>query len=1082
MRRSLLCLLALWGCDTSNPAQAPVDAAPPDAAVDSTAPDAAPVDAAVDAAPPVVDAAPPMDAAPETDAGVTPDAALDPDATVSPDAALDPDVGPPPMGSLALNEVSCHGDDWIEVIALDRPVDLGAWRVSDDRREPGQQLPQLTLQPGELLLLDALSFNVGCDERIYLRDPSDAIVDEIAVGDPRRATAWGRLPDGQGAWALTDPTPGAPNRPAPAIEVVINEIACNGGDFVELHNRGAGPADLKGWRVSDDPVDQGRALELDALLDPGGYLLLQRQSEEAPDGFEFGIGCEDTIHLIDPTGAVVDQYALTVQPRAYSLGRVPDGAGAFERTLPTPGAPNRVEDPEESLFQPDRVFEIRLTLAPEQLAQLNAAPREYVDGTVQVEDDPPIAAQIRLKGRAGSFRTLDRKSAFKVRVNHIEGQRVRGQKKLTLNNSVQDRSLLHEWLTYTIFRGMGVASPRTGSAYVYLNDELYGLYHNIESLDDLMLDRWFPTTESMYEGAYGTDLFNDHLNRFEQDEGDPDDRSNLARLIERINTVPAADFYDQSQDIVDWAQVLTTMVVEIYIGHWDGYAPTRNNYYFHFDAAGVARLLPWGSDQTFDRHLGWRDGRGRLLETCRASENCMAAFDATLVRLVAFLDQLDPVPMVRAHADRMIPWYFEHPRRLYTPAQVADAVQRTIAFLERRRNDVRAEVDCLLAEDPDPDGDGFTCANDCRPDDPNSFPGAEEICGDGIDQDCNGQIDDGIGCPDCVELFRGGRRYLTCTTPRSYANARAHCQEHGADLAIVDDADEAAWLIAEAIRIRNQDYWIGLDDLAQEGTFVWVDGSPLTLDNWSAGEPNNAGNEDCAHFWARNGQWNDLPCDRPLGVLCEDVCPPVDADGDGFNGCGIDCDDNDPNTFPGAEDLCNDGIDQDCDGQVDESDACIDCRPIVRGPHRYLACVTPRNWEEARVECQALGYDLAVLNTPSEVLDLAAAGRALGASFWVGLSDLDAEGTFRWVDGVEVDPAAPWLPGEPNDFRMTEDCAELVTARDGFNDFNCAARSGFICEAPCGAGQDGDRDGVPRCAGDCDDGDPMVGLCVPPAP
>ncbi len=44
--------------------------------------------------------------------------------------------------------------------------------------------------------------------------------------------------------------------------------------------------------------------------------------------------------------------------------------------------------------------------------------------------------------------------------------------------------------------------------------------------------------------------------------------------------------------------------------------------------------------------------------------------------------------------------------------------------------------------------------------------------------------------------------------------------------------------------------------------------------------------------------------------------PSADADADG-SPAGDDCDDNDPSVFPGADELC-DGVDNDCDGAVDE--------------------------------------------------------------------------------------------------------------------------------------------------------------------
>ncbi|RME54688.1 MAG: hypothetical protein D6795_03920, partial [Deltaproteobacteria bacterium] len=45
-----------------------------------------------------------------------------------------------------------------------------------------------------------------------------------------------------------------------------------------------------------------------------------------------------------------------------------------------------------------------------------------------------------------------------------------------------------------------------------------------------------------------------------------------------------------------------------------------------------------------------------------------------------------------------------------------------------------------------------------------------------------------------------------------------------------------------------------------------------------------------------------------------------DEDGDGFTTCGGDCADDDPQVNPDATELCDDGIDNDCNGATDAED------------------------------------------------------------------------------------------------------------------------------------------------------------------
>lgn len=88
-----------------------------------------------------------------------------------------------------------------------------------------------------------------------------------------------------------------------------------------------------------------------------------------------------------------------------------------------------------------------------------------------------------------------------------------------------------------------------------------------------------------------------------------------------------------------------------------------------------------------------------------------------------------------------------------------------------------------------------------------------------------------------------------------------------------------------------------------------------------------ATDRDCAHLTGACFVY------RCQGGLC--LAWPRDDDGDGTSLCGkggypgsLDCNDADPLIYPGAAEVCSDGLDNNCDGKVDCGDvACAPCLP-----------------------------------------------------------------------------------------------------------------------------------------------------------
>jgi hypothetical protein len=263
---------------------------------------------------------------------------------------------------------------------------------------------------------------------------------------------------------------------------------------------------------------------------------------------------------------------------------------------------------------------------------------------------------------------------------------------------------------------------------------------------------------------------------------------------------------------------------------------------------------------------------------------------------------------------------------------------------------------CDYADDTD--GDGVADANDCRIFDPTVSPISAERCNN-RDDDCDGEVDDEGACP-CVRAEFDDHLYFACSSTSTWPEARAACRGAGYDLVAIDTVEESAFVVD---LLGGASTWIGLTDDLSEGLWRWSNNSPSTFSAWGAGEPNNSGNEDCAHTRV-DGLWNDTLCSTTMPqFVCESGCFGDDTDTDGtpdpcdacpadssndLDGDGV-CGDVDPcpdvfdqspvdSSGDGVPDAC-DNDDFDRDGVIDRLDACpADTSKIVAGA---CGCGTP---------------------------------------------------------------------------------------------------------------------------------------------
>ncbi|XP_045890990.1 CD209 antigen-like protein C [Micropterus dolomieu] len=119
------------------------------------------------------------------------------------------------------------------------------------------------------------------------------------------------------------------------------------------------------------------------------------------------------------------------------------------------------------------------------------------------------------------------------------------------------------------------------------------------------------------------------------------------------------------------------------------------------------------------------------------------------------------------------------------------------------------------------------------------------------------------------QFFRDGFYHIS-SQRKTWQESRNDCLQKGADLMIINNIEEQTF-----IRQFKKDMWIGLTDSETEGTWKWVDGTPMTTRYWGSGEPNGGSGENCVEikYYDKENSWNDGPCSISHFWVCEKKFP-----------------------------------------------------------------------------------------------------------------------------------------------------------------------------------------------------------------
>lgn len=142
-------------------------------------------------------------------------------------------------------------------------------------------------------------------------------------------------------WSTETPT--LEPTPTPSSPLRLNEVNCQGDDWIELYNAGTFPIVLEGWTLTDAAEDPGHRYTFrpGTAIDPAQFLVVP-VDESGEKGIPFGLSCgRDVLQLLDPADVPQDAVTLPELPEGQTFGRLPDGEGDWVNTLPTLGASNQ---------------------------------------------------------------------------------------------------------------------------------------------------------------------------------------------------------------------------------------------------------------------------------------------------------------------------------------------------------------------------------------------------------------------------------------------------------------------------------------------------------------------------------------------------------------------------------------------------------------------------------------------------------------------------------------------------------------------------------------------------------------------
>uniref|UniRef100_A0A1I7YAQ0 C-type lectin domain-containing protein n=1 Tax=Steinernema glaseri TaxID=37863 RepID=A0A1I7YAQ0_9BILA len=288
------------------------------------------------------------------------------------------------------------------------------------------------------------------------------------------------------------------------------------------------------------------------------------------------------------------------------------------------------------------------------------------------------------------------------------------------------------------------------------------------------------------------------------------------------------------------------------------------------------------------------------------------------------------------------------------------------------------------------------------------------------------------GCPPgAFASLAGDKCFNPVPLPTDFHTAEKICANAGGHLASIHNKYDNDVL---DVSDHFGSYWLGGQDVNNDGRWTWTDGSSFNYNNWAAG--GGMTGQDCLMLDGATALWQPSNCQQKANFICEtSLSSPLTTSltlstpGPATPTTRV----VPTTTLPPTTTSTLTTTAPPCTG----NGTCVDGLCYV-----FVECRL--SWYDALSNCKRMNGNLASVHNAQVELIIEQWNARVNDVCWIG-GQFDENGNLSWSDGTSVD-YTHWARGAPS-FIQNNRC--VMVTRYGWNNYSCTiAHSPSVCEIP----------------------------------